>query len=31
MEGRHSAEKFIFGSHTKNVVIESTLPILVLR
>lgn len=30
-EGRSRVGKFIFGSHTKNVIIESTLPVLVLR
>lgn len=30
-EGRSRLGKFIFGSHTKNVIIESTLPVLVLR
>jgi nucleotide-binding universal stress UspA family protein len=30
-EGRSRVGKFIFGSHTKEVIIESTLPVLVLR
>ena len=29
--GRSKLGKFIFGSHTKNVIIKSTLPVLVLR
>jgi nucleotide-binding universal stress UspA family protein len=28
---RSRVGKFVFGSHTKNVIIESTLPVLVLR
>jgi nucleotide-binding universal stress UspA family protein len=30
-EGRSRVGKFIFGSHTKDVIIESSLPVLVLR
>lgn len=30
-QGRSRVGKFIFGSHTKNVIIESKLPVLVLR
>ncbi|MFZ2307596.1 MAG: universal stress protein [Rhodoferax sp.] len=30
-QGRSRVGKFIFGSHTKNVIIESRLPVLVLR
>lgn len=30
-EGRSRVGKFIFGSHTKDVIIDSTLPVLVLR
>jgi nucleotide-binding universal stress UspA family protein len=30
-EGRSRVGKFVFGSHTKDVIIESTLPVLVLR
>ncbi|MDO8318325.1 universal stress protein [Rhodoferax sp.] len=30
-EGRSRIGKFVFGSHTKEVIIESTLPVLVLR
>ena len=30
-EGRSRVGKFIFGSHTKDVIIDSTLPVLILR
>lgn len=30
-EGRSRIGKFVFGSHTKDVIIESTLPVMVLR
>jgi nucleotide-binding universal stress UspA family protein len=30
-EGRSRVGKFVFGSHTKDVIIESTLPIFILR
>ena len=30
-EGRSRLGKFVFGSHTKDVIIESTLPVMVLR